>query len=354
MAKPRVFPESDSETGVFHIVSRAVDRRRIFGIEEKEVFLRMLRAAAAFHRAEILTFCVMGNHFHLMVRIPPQPAGFDMPLEEVFALWGPTVCASSRNSQQRRIAMFMENGCEELADQWRQRMISRMFSLTAFMKALKQRFTQWYNRKEGRTGTLWERRYGSTIVQPCAAAMRTVAAYIDLNPVRAGIVDDPAGYRWCGYAEAMAGKAEALAGLAAMMGVSADRDRGDRTCAPDVTEASAGRRRHQKRAMVVYRQILGLAGRPRVAADGTVLRRGMSAQTLARMAAGHGIATEMLRQRVRHMTAGVILGSREFIDEWFGRNRNWFDGRSREHRATGARRMGKAWGTLCSLRQLRA
>ena len=353
MAKPRVFPESDSETGVFHIVSRAVDRRRIFGTEEKDVFLRMVRAAAAFHQVEILTFCVMGNHFHLMVRIPQQPAGFDMPLEEVFALWGPTVCSSSRSSQQRRLDMFMGNGCAELADQWRKRMIARMFSLTAFMKALKQRFTQWYNRKEGRTGTLWERRYGSTIVEPSAAAMRAVAAYIDLNPVRAGIVDDPAGYRWCGYAEAMAGKAESLAGLTAMMSESAGRNNEDGLAAPNGSQSGVVESRRQRRAMVVYRQILGLAGRPRVAADGTVLRRGMSTQALARIAAGHGIATDMLRQRVRHMTAGVILGSREFINRWFARNRDWFGGRSREHRTTGARRMGKGWGTLCSLRQLR-
>ncbi|NJL18862.1 MAG: hypothetical protein HC901_00610 [Bdellovibrionaceae bacterium] len=44
--------------------------------------------------------------------------------------------------------------------------------------------------------------------------MQTLAAYIDLNPVRAGLVDDPAEYRWCGYAEAMAGVAEAREGLA--------------------------------------------------------------------------------------------------------------------------------------------
>jgi REP element-mobilizing transposase RayT len=352
MAKPRVFSEPDSEAGIYHIVSRVVDRRHIFGPEEKEVFLRMLFAAAALHQIEILTFCLMSNHFHLMARVPRRPAGFDLTLERVVELWSRTVGSASRRSQQRRFAMFRENGCEVFMETWRQRRLARMFSLTEFVKTLKQSFTQWYNRREGRTGTLWERRYGSTIVAPEATALRTVAAYIDLNPVRAGIVDDPAGYRWCGYAEAMAGKTEALDGLAAVTGSLPKRGRSSSVDSPEETENPTARRRRLRRSLVLYRQILGLAGRPRLAEDGTMLRRGMSAQTRERLASVHGIRTEMLRRRVRHLTAGVVLGSRDFIDEWFKRNRHWFAGQSREHRATGARSMGRAWGPLCSLRRL--
>ena len=52
-------------------------------------------------------------------------------------------------------------GGEAGIEQWRQRMLGRMFSLSEFMKALKQRFSQWYNRRKGRTGVLWEGRYKS-------------------------------------------------------------------------------------------------------------------------------------------------------------------------------------------------
>jgi len=45
---------------------------------------------------------------------------------------------------------------------------------------------------------LWEERYKSVIVESGEAA-RTIAAYIDLNPVRAGMVSDPAEYRWSSY-----------------------------------------------------------------------------------------------------------------------------------------------------------
>ena len=44
-----------------------------------------------------------------------------------------------------------------------------------------------------------------------------MAAYIDLNPVRAGMVDDPKDYRWCSYAEAVAGKKRSREGLQRVM-----------------------------------------------------------------------------------------------------------------------------------------
>ncbi len=80
----------------------------------------------------------------------------------------------------------------------------RMHDLSEFMKTLLQRFTRWFNRTHERSGTLWEERYKSVIVESGVAA-RTIAAYIDLNPVRAGMVSDPADYRWSSYGEAVGG-----------------------------------------------------------------------------------------------------------------------------------------------------
>jgi hypothetical protein len=68
-----------------------------------------------------------------------------------------------------------------------------MHNLSEFMKALLIRFTRWFNRTHERSGTLWEERFKSVIVESGVAA-RTIAAYIDLNPVRAGMVADPAEY----------------------------------------------------------------------------------------------------------------------------------------------------------------
>ena len=88
MAKTRVFtnPGTGAQTGVYHVVSRFVDRRKVFGDEEREVFRAMMGAFAAFHQVEILTFCLMGNHFHLLIRVPERPAEFDVPLEQMMGM----------------------------------------------------------------------------------------------------------------------------------------------------------------------------------------------------------------------------------------------------------------------------
>ena len=73
-----------------------------------------------------------------------------------------------------------------------------------FVKELKERFSRWFNKKHARRGTLWMERFRSVIVEG-GECLRTVAAYIDLNPMRAGLVAEPEEYRWCGYTEALGG-----------------------------------------------------------------------------------------------------------------------------------------------------
>ena len=357
MAKLRIFIEEDSEAGVFHAISRAVDGNNIFADTEKETFVRMMRAAAAFHQVEILTFCVMSNHFHIVMKVPQRPAAFDLPLETVMERWQATVDEGSFRTIQRQFARYRQNGCEALIEAWRLRMLDRMFRLTEFMKSLKQRFTQWFNRRHGRRGTLWEGRYKHVIVEDAEAAMYTITTYVDLNPVRAGIVTDPGDYRWCGYAEAMADQRSALSGLMTITGIGhghGNELHGAAASHDQVYWIPRQQRRRELRALAEYRRLLGIAGRPRVTEDGRINRRGLSPEVQERMAANCGVRTELLLRKVRHLTDGVILGSREFIERWFERHRYWFGGRSREHRATGARRIGPGWKGLFTLRALRS
>ena len=88
-----------------------------------------------------------------------------------------------------------------------------MCDLSTFVKELKQRFSRWYNKQTGRKGTLWEERFKSVLIEDSDYALSTITAYIDLNAVRAGMVDDPKDYRFCGYGEAVAGGKAARAGL---------------------------------------------------------------------------------------------------------------------------------------------
>ena len=72
-----------------------------------------------------------------------------------------------------------------MADAAKQGEINRMFDLACFVKERKQRFTHRYNRQHKRRGTLWEEWFKSVLIEGSHHALLTVAAYIDLNPVRA-------------------------------------------------------------------------------------------------------------------------------------------------------------------------
>ncbi|MCC5840198.1 MAG: hypothetical protein JJT96_08745, partial [Opitutales bacterium] len=67
-------------------------------------------------------------------------------------------------------------------------------------------------------GTFWAERFRSVIVEADTEAQRMVAAYIDLNPVRAGLVEDAGGYGFSGFGEACAGGSAARRGIARIEG----------------------------------------------------------------------------------------------------------------------------------------
>ncbi|MDP1613218.1 MAG: transposase [Sulfuritalea sp.] len=79
----------------------------------------------------------------------------------------------------------------------------------ALMKALGQRYVQYFNRTYRRSGTLWEGRFRSCPTQQ-EAYLLACQRYIELNPVRAGMVEHPAEYRWSSYRANAQGEPDAL------------------------------------------------------------------------------------------------------------------------------------------------
>jgi hypothetical protein len=141
--------------------------------------------------------------------------------------------------------------------------------------------------------------------------------------------------------------------IALITGTTPERVYGRGLGEPAREETPAMRHRRELRALTHYRQMLGIAGRPRVREDGQVVRRGVSARVQARLERETGVRREQLLKRVRHFTQGVIIGSRAFIDGWFEQNRRWFRGRSAEKRKSGARKIARDWTEIYNLRQLR-
>jgi len=145
----------------------------------------------------------MTNHFHVLVRVPEEQKMSD---SELVARFAQLYC--NQKGKVETLKVVLKKGGEEVQAE-RDKLLSRMGDVSMFMKELKQRFSIWYNKSHKRYGILWAERFKSVLIEDTAACLRTVAAYIDLNPVRAGIVKDPKHYRYCAYTEAVTGNEEA-------------------------------------------------------------------------------------------------------------------------------------------------
>ena len=191
----------------------------------------------------------------------------------------------------------------EAAEAIRQRLLVRMGDISQYMKALKQRFSVWYNRSHQRTGTLWNERFKSVLVEGRGNPLQTMAAYIDLNPVRAGLVQDPKDYRFCGYAEAVAQEAYAARGLQAIWASYANGSARSHLALADAL--------HMHRSLIFGQR----ASDPGI----SEMEHRQALKILEQQDAVLPKAT-VLRCRVRYFSDGAILGSQEFVrgfvDAW--------------------------------------
>jgi len=318
-------------------MSRVVDGRYVFGDAEKELFHSLMHELAQFCQVRILTFCLMSNHFHILVDVPRPPERLPSAEETLDALARLSGCQDVGAARQQ-LEAIRARGDSEAERDWLAAYHARRWNLSSFMQVLKQRFSTLYNRREGRRGTLWEERFKSVIVEGEGRALVTMAAYIDLNPVRAGLVKDPKEYRWSGYGEAVAGKSEARAGV-------------QRIVRALVRQEEVG----ELEALAAYRQHLFVEGSEQgeaVAEDGSTERGSIAREAAVRVLAEKGrlSTAEYLRCRVRYFCDGAVFGSRDFVEGIFRSSRERFGPK----RKSGARPMrGLEEGGLFTLRALR-
>ncbi len=129
-----------------HIIQRGNNRQAIFADRaDHELLLSLLDENARKQHVAIHAYVLMSNHFHLLAT--PETA----------------------------------EGIPQL------------------MQGVGRSYVRYYNQRHARTGTLWEGRYRSTLIQ-AERYLLACMVYIDLNPVRAGMVADPADYPWSSHA----------------------------------------------------------------------------------------------------------------------------------------------------------
>lgn len=128
-----------------HVIQRGNNRQPIFvGDDDRRFLLELVEGYASELKVAIHSYVLMSNHFHLLAT--PET----------------------------------ENGLPDL------------------MQAIGRRYVRYFNTRQQRSGTLWEGRYRSTLIQ-AERYLLACMVYIDLNPVRAGIVAEPAQYPWSSH-----------------------------------------------------------------------------------------------------------------------------------------------------------
>jgi len=143
MARP---PRIEFRGACYHVIDRGVERRRIFATPgDHAIFLRICAKLKWRYQVELPGYCLMPNHYHLLVRTPEARLG-------------------------------------------------------RFMKELKGGYSKYYNRRCRRVGPLFQGRYKAILIQDDEYVL-DVARYIHMNPVKAKLVDGPAGWRWSSYRE---------------------------------------------------------------------------------------------------------------------------------------------------------
>lgn len=306
------------------------------GAVEKEYMRRLIRRVEGFTGVRVLTYAVMTNHIHLLLEEPERDDVRLITDKELMQRLGCLYTEDEVGEIRSRWAEWEKVDMEEEIDADKQRYLSRMHDISEFMKQVKQRFSCWYNRRNDRCGTLWDRRFKSVLVED-GLALRAMAAYIEMNPVRAGMVDDPKDYRFCGLGEAMGGVAAARKGIMTLAS-GVERLDDDIRVKDQVDTWEV--------ASVTYWERILMYDEVCKNTHFAMLDRNAIPEKLKRRMKISNF--ERLQCRNRYFSDGQVFGSQAFVEEFFTQNRDYFG----EKRKNGARKMRGGWSGVYTIRDL--
>ncbi len=241
--------------GTYHITSRIVNRERwLRDPRLKDEIVEWLHGVAAFSGVELLSWCIMDNHFHVLVHVPEVPREFwtdpDVPpASHAFSMrpaecrtpiWSPPSDGDSLRApgdcparpevgfllpddeMLRRLTAYHGNetrakatlaywerlraeGNEAAAEADKARYLRRMYNVSHFVKTLKERIARAINGRTGHVGHVFEGRFHSALVQGDSNVERIVSLYVDYNPHKAGVLASDERYRWSSFGQADGG-----------------------------------------------------------------------------------------------------------------------------------------------------
>jgi REP element-mobilizing transposase RayT len=180
-----------SITRWYHCITRCVRRALLLSegpTDRKEWIDHRLQELAEIFAISVGGFSVLDNHLHLLVRLDPETAKHWSD-EEVVRRWGRLFPPRDRARKPLAVSKnWIESRLNDV--EWVARARERLQSLSWFMKCLKEPLARLANRQDATRGAFFEGRFKSVAVLDEESLLAT-CAYIDLNPVAAGIVQVP-------------------------------------------------------------------------------------------------------------------------------------------------------------------
>ena len=199
MTKARSSLVSVSDTPYYHCISRCVRRAYLCGEDDytghsyehrRAWFIERLATLVGVFSIEVAAYAVMSNHCHLVVHID-EAAARALSVDEVIERWcrlyrGPDVVRRYRAGEA--LSAAEQTAVSSVVDTWR----GRLSNLSWFMRCLNEYIARRANAEDGCTRRFWEGRFRSQVLLDDTALI-TAMAYVDLNPIRAGMAADLAG-----------------------------------------------------------------------------------------------------------------------------------------------------------------
>ena len=158
-----------------------------FDDKDKEQITKIFKRTLLKYRIEALSFCCMSNHYHALL-VADRRKFTDAEMVKAY-----------NKLYQKRIYKKLMPPLNQTSPKCK-RMADHSNDISHFMRDFQHAVTRYYNKKNDRKGTLWRSQFKSVLVER-ARALVNMVTYIELNPVRAGIVDEASDYPFSFWGE---------------------------------------------------------------------------------------------------------------------------------------------------------
>ncbi len=267
---------------LYHVISRTALDGFVLGDVEKDYLLKLIKSLSSLYFTEVFGFCIMGTHFHILVKMKTSDTYTDEEIKE-------------------RVKRFYKDKKMEIYDGQIPFYREKLSNLSEYVKDVKQRFSRYYNKLHGRKGYFWGDRFKSVIVEEGDTLINCLA-YIDLNPIRANIVERPEDYRW------------------SSLGYHVQSGNRDGFLSTDFGVKGYGNMNKEER-LRVYREYIYEKGaldteKGKAIEDGILEKERQGKYAIS--------PTDRLRYRTRYFTDSGIIGTKGFVSLYYSQFKDYF------------------------------